>query len=113
MKKTVKLYGETFEVKYPKNGVEFRAPSMWDYTDIYQAYERPSIYKVQIWEYWKNFGLPEDETQPYRVGIPWIDSRNCFMFTVTADIYDGETGEFAGIMHITKDHNYLYLNKED
>lgn len=107
--KTIKLYGETFEVKHPRNGVQEVYPSRWDYTSIYQAYQNPSIYKVQIWEYWEKFGLPIDETQPYHIGIPFITSRNCFKFTVTFNVYDMETREFAGVAVVTADHNYLYL----
>lgn len=108
--KTIELYGETFEVKYPRDGAEETYPTYWDYTDIYQAYNNPSIYKVQIWDYWSKFGLPDDETQPFKVGIPFITSRNCFAFTVVANVYNWD-GSFAGVMRITKDHNYLYLNK--
>ena len=50
-KRVINLYGEDFEVIFPRDVVEPITPSMWDYTDIYQAYDRPSVYKVEIWNY--------------------------------------------------------------
>ena len=109
--KTEKIYGETFEIikprKYPVK--EFVPDFRWHTTNIYNAYERPSIYKVQIWEYWKNFGIPEVETERYYIGIPVITSHNCFRFTVTFNVYARETREFVGVAVVTADHNRLYL----
>lgn len=112
--KTILLYGETFEVVYPRSGVtEFVPDFRYHTTDIYRAYQKPSIYKVQIWDYWKNFGLPEDETEKYHIGVPVITSHNCFKFTVRFNVYDMETREFAGVAVVTADHNRLYLKEVD
>ena len=101
------IYGEDFEVIKPrKREVVPVYPTKWDYMDIYDAYDRPSVYKVEIWEYWRKFGLKDDER--YHIGLPFIRSRNCQTFTVTMNAYDID-GKFIGVMVITRDHNRLYL----
>lgn len=111
-KRNMYLYGETFEVVFPRDEVQSITPGMWDYTDIYQAYERPSCHKVSIWNYWREFGLRgSDPDAPYYFGYPVITSRNCFMFTVCFNVYDVDTMEFVGIARITRDNQKLYLNK--
>lgn len=110
--KNVKLYNEWFEVIHPRNEVEPVYPSQWDYETIYQAYQKPSMAKVAIWDYWCGFGIDYlGNDNPYYFGIPFISSRNCFAFTVVFNVYDAETGEFVGVAQITRDHNRLYLNK--
>lgn len=109
--KNVELYGENFEVIYPKDGVCEVVPTAYDYMTIYTAYDKPSIYKQDIWHYWEHFGLVDDEKYPYHIGIPFITGRNCFSFTVTFNVYDIDTREFKGVARITKEHNRLYLNK--
>ena len=106
---TLKMYGETFIVH--RGEVKEVYPQLWDYTDIYQAYKKPSDSKIAVWNYWFNFGLPEDKKEPYRIGIPFISSRNCFSFVVVANVYTHDH-TFVGIMKITKDYNRLFL-KED
>lgn len=104
--KELKIGSEWFEVIRPrKHKPEYAVPSPWDYTDIYQAYERPSIYKVHIWDYWNNF-YGDDV---YKFGIPFISSRNCFTFTIVFNVFDNITYEWIGIAIITKDYNRLYL----
>ena len=45
--KDVKIGNELFEVIKPrKHKPDYAVPSPWDYMDIYEAYKRPSIYKV-------------------------------------------------------------------
>ena len=110
--KTEKIYGETFEVYKVKDIKEFFPDFRYHYLDIYSAYDKPSEIKCAIWDYWKNFGLFSNEKSKYWIGIPVITSRNCFMFTITFNVYDIETNEFVGIAKITKEHNKLYL-KED
>ena len=111
-KRVINLYGEDFEVIFPRDVVEPITPSMWDYTDIYQAYDRPSVYKVEIWNYWCEFGdRGTDPDAAYYFCCPVITSRNCFKFTVCFNVYDVDTMEFVGVAVITRDHNRLYLNK--
>lgn len=103
------IYGETFEVIKPrKREIKPFYPTNWDYADIYEAYERPSRIKVEIWEDWCRYGIEDDER--YHIGCPWITARNTFGFTVTMNVYDKENDyAFVGIMVITCDHNRLYL----
>lgn len=108
--KTQKLYGETFEIIHPKNPVSYAYPSQWDYLSIEDAYDRPSQAKCDIWAYWQEFGKLKDSDEPYVFDIPFISSRNCFMFSVTMNVFDADTLEWVGVAHITRDHNRLYLN---
>lgn len=104
--KNVKINGEWFEVIRPrKNKPEYAVPSSWDYTDIYQAYVKPSVYKVDIWNYWNHFY----GDKVYSFGVPFISGRNCMTFTVTFNVFDNSTYEWIGVAIITKDHNRLYL----
>ena len=110
--KNVKLYNEWFEVIHPRYGVVPVYPSKWNYATIYDAYQRPSMAKVEIWDYWCNFDHDyQGNDNPYYFGLPFISSRNCFKFTVMFNVYDVKTDEFVGVARITRDHNRLYLNK--
>lgn len=107
MSKYISIGGECFEVIKPrKHEVMPVYPTKWDYTDIMQAYVKPSVYKQRIWDYWRSF--MGDDT--YRFGNPFISSRNCFSFTVVFNVY-GEKWDFVGVACITKDHNRLYLKR--
>lgn len=107
--KTLQMYGETFEVIHPRRKVSEVYPTMWDYTDIYQAYQRPSDAKVSIWEYWYQFGdYAGKPFDTYHIGVPFISSRNGWAFTVEFNVYDADYN-FIGYAHITRDHNRLYL----
>mgnify|MGYP003313209758 CR=1 FL=1 len=109
MTRYMKVYGETFEVIKPrKREVVPVYPTQWDCTDIYQAYGRPSQAKVDIWNYWKDFGIEDNEQ--FRIGIPFISSHNCQAFTVTANVYVDVDGyaNFYGVMVVTRDHNRIY-----
>lgn len=107
--KTIEMYGETFEVSKPRKYKvkEFVPDFRWHTTDIYRAYQRPSAYKVDIWNYWNKFGIEDDEK--YHIGVPIITSYNTFAFTVTFNVYDNESHNFIGVAVITREHNRLYL----
>lgn len=74
-------------------------------TDIYEAYEKPSVYKVQAWNYCK------DLCKQYDGHCPAITGKNCMAFSV------GFIGYVDGIkcyFHITKDYDrYLPLEIMD
>lgn len=106
MTKQVNISGEWFDVVKPrKHNVSFAVPSNYDYLDIYDAYAKPSTYKVEIWDYWQKFTGDNN----YHFGIPFISSRNCFAFTVTFNVYDAKTLEWLGVARITKDKQVIYL----
>ena len=71
------------------------------YSNIYEAYERPSIYKVRIWEEW------EEELRPYYLSI-YIPSRNGFQFTIAGELILPTTGEIVPY-YITKTRQEIYL----
>lgn len=105
MSKYISIDGEWFEVIKPRKRVVVPVyPTQWDYTDIMQAYDKPSEYKKDVWNYWHDFMGGDG----YRFGCPFISSRNCFTFTVMFNVYD-ENFEFVGVARITRDHNRLYL----
>ena len=105
-----KINGEWFEVSRPrKYKPQMIKGDRWTYTGIYAAYDHPSVYKVCIWDEWCNFTYHIADECPFTFGQPWITSRNTFSFTVAFNVYDRETGDFAGVAVITRDHNRLFL----
>lgn len=104
--KLIDINGETFEVIKPrKYKPEYAVPSQWDYLNIYEAYEKPSAIKVDIWQYWVGFYGDDN----YSFGVPFISGKSCFAFTITFNVFDNHTGEWLGIAIITRDHNRIYL----
>ena len=76
MKKTILINGETFTVKKAITGNE-TTRNYIQYNNIYEAYERPSNTKVEIWEYWFKTLLQADA---WRIGV---SSKNHNMFTIS------------------------------
>ena len=76
----------------------------WTYTDIYDAYSRPSREKIRAWEYC--------QTLCADVG-GWdliISSRNTFRFSAVFKFEDPETGALC-YGYITADYNrYCYAD---
>lgn len=70
----------------------------YTYSDIYEAYDRPSVYKVRAWEYCK--GLCADLGGFDLV----IASRNTFAFSVVFKFFDRETGALS-YAYITRDYD--------
>lgn len=106
--KTQIINGELFEIIKPrKYKPEFVKPNKWDYLEIYEAYETPSKYKVDIWREWVEFCNTCAEI--YRFDTPFISSRNTWNFAITVNVFDANTLEWVGVAHITKDHNRIYL----
>lgn len=116
MKNTCKNYSETrlingeyftYFPNKPQKAVEF---TRWNYSNIWNAYERPSWDKEKIWNNWyswfndciRKYGYKRiDDFQMF------IRSRNTFQFTISANIIDSETGECL-VLDITASHNYCY-----
>lgn len=101
------------------NGVEFetikskRTESMIDaylssgnaYRSIWDCYERPSRTKEEIYIEWRDWFLNAENVFSFGV-----HAHSCFMFTLAAILYDEEMQtKPIGFIHITKDHNRLYL----
>lgn len=68
------------------------------YTDIFSAYERPSIYKVRAWDYCKRLCA---ECNGYDL---IISSKNTMQFSACFKFDDPETGELC-YGYITKDYD--------
>ena len=93
----------------------------YTYSDIYNAYQKPSEAKVSIWNEWVSWAKDVntfDDT--YEVHDLRIGSANCFVFTVVAIIREFDEDEIGPhlpvatyIMRATKYHNYLYRLTSD
>lgn len=106
MAKYMKINGETFEIIKPRNwnvkeAIErlAREPRK----DLYSHYEKPSKAKIGIWNAWVDWALESP------VNCLTVTSANTWQFTISAVLYDPETDEDLGLIHITSAHNRLYL----
>lgn len=99
--KTIEINGVTFELIKPRN--EVRPFSGWfcDESAIFCHYDRPSIYKVDIWKSWLNWARNTDGVTAFE-----ITSANGFQFTI-GGLYTDDNGDEYNI-YITKAHNRLY-----
>ena len=100
------INGETFETIKPsklnvKKAIENLAQSKRE--TIYDHYDKPSVYKVGIYEEWRDWALESP------VCCFSVTSANTFCFTIECVLYDEETNEDIGLIVITKSHNRLYL----
>lgn len=89
----ITLNGEPFILDKAQAGIKVARGS---YSDIYDAYERPSRYKIGIWNEWKRWFIEHD-------GYCFISSKNCMQFTISGYVYD-ENGDCYEC-YITKAYN--------
>lgn len=96
------INGETFEVIRTRKHIvkPFRG---WfcDESAIFNAYERPSIYKIEIWKSWLKWARETEGVKAFE-----ITSHNCMQFTI-GGLYVDESGKEYNI-YITKCYNKLY-----
>lgn len=93
-----RLGNEIFTIcKKPENtsGIHY------GYSNIYEAYDKPSIYKVRIWEDWC------DELAQFSASI-YIPSCNTFQFTIGGELVLPTTGEIVDY-YITKTRQEIYI----
>ena len=96
------------------------------YSDIYDAYKKPSATKVSVWNEWVSWARDVNTFDGhYEVEYLSICATNNQMFTVCAIIREFEEDEIGNylignhlpvatyIMVATKYHNYLYLLTSD
>ena len=103
------------------NGVEFEAYKEttediesavryfinWGFGSIYDAYEKPSRYKVEIWEEWLDWARNcFDEN--FNISRMCITGPTSQHFSIKAVIYD-ENYDLRGYLWITKLHKRVYL----
>ena len=98
--KTYTLNGETFELIRPRNSVTAFVGRFCDENAIFYAYERPSIYKIEIWKEWLKWARNTDGIETFE-----ITSHNVFQFTI-GGLYIDELGHEYNI-YITKRHKQL------
>lgn len=102
MSKYVKINGVDFELCRPYKGKAI----IWGYaghgthSNIYECYNRPSVYKVEIWDDWCRFFWNLEKAEW------WINSHNCMMFTISAFV---EWQNVKYFLSITKYHNRAYI----
>ena len=110
--KKIELNGRIFEARekyrdFKGETVEQYFNPRYTYNDIFDAYDRPSQAKIEIWNDWERWA----REQGFSV---WIESRNCFMFTIGFVGYIHETDEtiteYRGI--ITPSHNKVVIIRE-
>ena len=90
---TITLNGEYFTL----DTKETKTETLLNICDIYDCYERPSQYKVGIFEDWKRWFIQND-------GNCTVSSYNCMMFTIAGYVTDKNTGD-RYYCYITKAHN--------
>ena len=95
---TVEINGVRFTLD-KKNPIP-RAHIIYGYTDIYDAYKRPSRTKIAIWKDWVNWFYQNN-------GYCSITSKNCNFFTVQGFVRDSETNKLY-FASITYANQYLY-----
>ena len=74
----------------------------WTYRDIYEAYERPSIYKVRSFEKIRDRAL---NTNGYNYDLRII-GKNCMSYSTVYTFTEGNT---TYIVKDTKDNTYITI----
>ena len=93
----VRLYGHSFTLHLHK-----AAPNKYEVApNIWQAYDRPSEYKVAAWHDCEHMCRDGDG-----FGL-CITGASCQTFSVMFDFAHPDTGELMRA-HITRDYNHLY-----
>ena len=94
----ITINGVDFELTIPRNTVNPVCGVFGTNEDIFHWYQRPSIYKVNIWEEWLQWA-----TETEGIMVFEITSANCNTFAIKG-IYMDENGQ-AYNLWITKAHN--------
>ena len=108
--KTITINGVEFEV-HKSNTADIRTEinhmRNWGFDSIYDAYEKPSRYNVEIWEEWLDWARNcfDENFNISRMCITGPTSKH---FSIKAPIYD-DNYDLRGYLWITKLHNRVYL----
>ena len=98
--KNLTINGVTFKVTKPRSYTPRRCECGFDGENaIYNCYDRPSVYKVGIWEDWRKWACETEGVTDFAIG-----SYNCMQFTIHGFYTDGEHGYN---IYITKTRNEL------
>ena len=98
--KTLNINGVVFEVVKPRKEVKPFSGWFCDENDIFNCYDRPSVYKIGIWNSWLKWARNTDGVVAFE-----ITSYNCMQFTIGGLYVDDNGNEFN--IYITKAHNKL------
>lgn len=98
--RTLELNGVTFKVTKPRNPVRPFSGWFCDENAIYNCYDRPSEYKVAIWNDWLKWARETDGVTGFE-----ISSYNCMQFTISGFYVDENGNEYN--IYITKSRNEL------
>lgn len=110
MKQYATINNVRFEIvkKETKKAESLVRQSRTDYGTIYQAYGKPSFYKLRAWAEWESFEINTNiENGQYCIENLHICSKNDSFFSVAFNVCDYETMEKVYIGYITASHNYL------
>ena len=92
-KKNIELGGVIFEECKPI----LHSEATWSTRRLEDCYDKPSVYKIEIWNDWSNWFKQFDECH---FGV---SSYNGFMFTIDGVICDNDQWYH---IYITKTHNF-------
>lgn len=107
MKEFINIDGYNFElVKQSIDPILVNQFRKYGYSNIWMAYGKPSETKVDIWNHWHSV-LVLMGCKNHNI---FVESRNCFKFTISA-ILETEKGNY--FIHITPEHKYIRLIKND
>ena len=101
--KVIMIGNNPFKVYEDKASTNFSCKGMYQYKDIYGAYDRPSACKIEIWNTWvKTLINASDKNKPFNI---FISSRNAYLFTISGYMFIDNT---PYNFHITKTRLELY-----
>ena len=103
MRKTISINGIEFELYKPDSCIGVRFVSGAVYDEIYEVYDRPSYYKVEVWHEWCRWCFACCHGD-----IPCtlrISSHNCMQFSISGFVlFEGHTYK----IWITRNHNRAF-----
>jgi len=103
MSRTIEINNVTFELTVPRKEVSAIEREKWDGMNaIFECYDRPSIYKQQIWNDWYLWSIKTIGVRSF-----YISGYNCMRFTISG-LYEDENGNKYNL-YITRDHNRAIL----
>lgn len=103
-KHSVTIMGTTFETNdndliiTPWDSIH---RGQWSYATLWDAYNKPSDYKVDIWDDWCTWFR---ENFDYNDAEWWVSSKNCNFFSISGKVRTSDGAMWY--LHITYAHNY-------
>ena len=98
----IEINGVTFELTIPRRTVHPTHGYICVESCIFNWYDRPSQYKVEIWKDWVRWARETKGIEVFEIG-----GANCFQFSIIG-LYVAEDGKVYNI-YITSDHNRAIL----